>query len=146
MNKTIFILLFFIPVVTFGKFPFYVGGEPTGEPDIHYYKFYNGIQMIEFDYLSAYHSRINYLEQAHPRASHWATELGPPHPNVYIFRNENGDIVKQYGDFDKSKLLSVQESLKKTKTHNSFGSQFGSGIYSNFYSLFPLLFNRRFIK
>ncbi len=42
----------------------FFGKEPDGSPKIHYYKFYNGIQMIEFDYLTPYHERINYLEQA----------------------------------------------------------------------------------
>ncbi len=126
MNKTILTFLLLIPVLSFGQFPIFGGTEPTGEPDIYYYKFYNGIQMIELDYLSAYHRRVNYLEQAQPRGLTWEMVLGPPPANVYLFRNENGEIVKQYGDFDKSKLLSVQESLKKTTTHNSFGSQFGS--------------------
>lgn len=126
MKNTILIFLFLIPALSFGQFPDFSKTEPTGEPDIHYYKFYNGIQMIELDYLSAYHRRVNYLEQAQPRALTWEMVLGPPHPNVYLFRNESGEIVNQYGDFHSIKLLSVQESLNKTKSHNSLDAQFGS--------------------
>lgn len=126
MNKTIFIFLIVIPALVYGQLPHFGDTEPTSEPDIHYYKFYNGIQMIEFDYLTAYHRRLNYLERTRPRALEWSMVLGSPPSNVYVFRNERGKIVKQYGDIDKSKLLSVQESLKIAKTHNAFGLQLGT--------------------
>jgi len=128
MNKTILALLFLIPTLLFGQFPQPGKNEPTGEPDIYYYKFYNGVQMIEFDYLSAYHRKVNYLEQAQPRALTWEMVLGPPHPNVYLFRNESGVIVKQFGITDTTKLLNVQESIKTAKPHNSFEARFGSVI------------------
>jgi hypothetical protein len=128
MSKTILTFLFLFPTLSFGQFPLFGGTEPTGEPDVYYYNFYNGIQMIEFDYLSAYHRRVNYLEQAQPRALTWEMVLGPPQPNVYIFRNKSGEIVKQYGEIDKSKLLSVSESMKKTIFHNSFFAQLGSVV------------------
>jgi hypothetical protein len=115
-----------MPALLFAQFSLFSEKEPTSDPDVHYYKFYNGIQMVEFDYLSAYHRRVNYLEQAQPRALTWEMVLGPPHSNVYIFRKENGEIVKCFGDLDSTKLLSVEASIKKMKYHNSLGAQFGS--------------------
>jgi hypothetical protein len=128
MTKIVFTFLFLIPTLSFGQFSHLGKTEPSDEPDIHYYKFYNGIQMIEFDYLSAYHRKVNFLEQAQPRALTWEMVLGPPHSNVYLFRNESGEIVKQYGDADKTKLLSIKESLKIAMTHNSFAAQIGSVV------------------
>ncbi|HNA56966.1 MAG TPA: hypothetical protein PLJ43_02555, partial [Chitinophagales bacterium] len=68
MFKSIIIAILLLPTISFAQFSFFGDTEPTGEPEMHYYKFYDGIQMIEFDYLTAYHKRVNYLEQAKPRA------------------------------------------------------------------------------
>lgn len=107
----------------------FFGKEPDGSPNIHYYKFYGGIQMIEFDYLTPYHERINYLEQAQPRALSWQMVLGPPHPNVYLFRNEAGTIVKSFGVVgDEAQLLSVEKSKEVARAHNSFGTLIGSRL------------------
>lgn len=127
-KSTITTFLLLLPLLSSAQFPFMSETEPTGEPEIHYYKFYDGIQMIEFDYLSAYHKRINYLEQAKPRALTWEMVLGPPHPNVYLFRNEHGEIVKQYGSAETSKLLSVSASKEIAESHNSFFAQLGSVV------------------
>jgi hypothetical protein len=117
-----------VPVLSFGQLSPIERTEPTGEPEIHYYNFYNDVQMVEFDYLSAYHRKVNYLEQAQPRALTWDMVLGPPHPNVYIFRDKSGKILKQFGSLDSAKLLSVEESLTKTESHNSFKSNLGSSL------------------
>ncbi len=126
MHKSIFIFLFLVPLFSFGQSPYLGESEPTGEPDIYYYKFYNDIQMIEIDYLSAYNRRISYLERTQPRGLTWEMVLGPSLPNVYLFRNVNGEIVKKYGSFYNTKLLTVQKSLTISKTHNSFDLQLGS--------------------
>jgi hypothetical protein len=128
MKNILFTILILLPSHLFAQFLRFSEKEPTSDPDIHYYKFYDGIQMVELDYLSAYHRRVNYLEQAQPRALTWENVLGAPHPNVYLFRNENGEIVKCFGDLDSIKLLSVEASHNKMKYHNSFGAQLGSVI------------------
>ena len=128
MKHTLVVFHLLIAALSFAQFSFMQKTEPTGDPDIHYYTFHHGLQMIEFDYLSAYHRRVNYLEQAQPRALTWEMVLGPPQPNVYLFRTEQGEIIKRYGDVDESKLLNVEESLKIAKTHQSFSSQLGSSI------------------
>lgn len=108
------------------QLPFMGGKEPDGKPIIHYYKFYNGIQMIEFDNLSAYHQRVNYLEQAQPRALTWEMVLGPPPANVYLFRNEAGEIIKQFGSHSGVDLMDVEKSKKIAICHNSISSMIGS--------------------
>lgn len=111
------------------------GEEPTGEPDVHYYPFYDGVQMIEFDYLSAYQRKIGYLEQAKPRALTYEMILGPPEPNVYVFRDRNGKIVRQYGELPKDiELLPVYRSASETKPHNHFQARLGG---SHILSPFP---------
>ncbi|MEZ4847296.1 MAG: WG repeat-containing protein [Bacteroidia bacterium] len=83
--------------------------------------------MIELDYLSAYHDNVNSLEQSHPRALPWSAVLGTPPENVYIFRNEAGVRVKQYGKITgKVKLLSVKKSEKVATHHNHFSSRIGA--------------------
>ena len=126
MNNLFFVFLFLIPVFSLGQFPFDEKDVPSGEPDIYYYKFYNGIQMIEFDYLTAYHRKVNFLEQTQPRALTWQMVLGPPHPNVFMFRNEKGDIVKKFGDAGNAELLSVSKSKEIAVTHNSVITQTGN--------------------
>lgn len=129
MNKIIFALFILIPAVSFGQVDFIEKLTPTDGPDIHYYKFYDGIQMIEFDYLSSYHRKVNFLEQARPRALTWEMELGPPHPNVYLFRNKNDEIVQQYGERETDlRLLSVKESIEIAISHNSLNAQLGSTV------------------
>lgn len=127
MNFKILFLLLVVSSIQFAQKSPFDKDEPSGAPYIHYYKFYDGIQMIEFDFLTAYHDRVNYLEQAQPRALTWEMVLGPPHSNVYLFRNEKGEIVKSYGGIiDSTSLMSVEESKKIAIRHNSFGAQMGA--------------------
>jgi len=117
MKHLIVILLFLTPGLMSGQ---------TYEPDINYYKFHNDTQMIEFDYLSAYHRKVNHLEQSQPRALSWEMVLGPPLPNKYIFRNKRGEIVRHYGEYKNLTFLSVKESIKKAQAHKSHSSNSGS--------------------
>lgn len=129
MKKIIFIYtIILFPVLSFAQLDKLFSKEPSDEPIIHYYNFYNGVQMIQLDYLSSYESKVGFLEATQPRALEWRDVLGGPHPNVYIFRNENGKIIKQFGNADVSKLLSVKESLKVTKPHSSLSSIIGTQI------------------
>ena len=97
------------------------------DPIIHYYPFYDGVQMIELDYLSAYYSTVNQLEQAQPRALPWSAVLGNPPENVYLFRNQMGAIVNQYGKAQKPiELLSVKKSKKISIPHNHLHARIGS--------------------
>lgn len=128
MRKIIFIYIILFPVLSFAQFDKLFSKEPSDEPIIHYYNFYDGVQMIRLDYLSSYERKVSFLEATQPRALEWRDVLGGPHPNVYIFRNENGEIVKQFGNTDVSKLLSVEESLKVSEPHLSLSSIIGTQI------------------
>lgn len=128
MRKVIFIYIILFPVLSVAQFDNLFSKEPSDEPIIHYYNFYNGVQMIQLDYLSSYERKISFLETTRPRALEWRDVLGGPHPNVYIFRNENGKIIKQFGSTDVPKLLSVKASLKVAKPHLSLSSIIGIQI------------------
>jgi hypothetical protein len=117
-----------VPMVSTAQVPDLIWGEPTGEPDVYYYPFYNGIQMVEFDHLTAYHRRVNFLEQSQPRALSWDMVLGPPPPNGYIFRNEQGEVVQQYGMADASGLLSVQACREFIVPHSSLRARYGERV------------------
>lgn len=128
MKKIILIYIVLFPTLSFAQTGNLFSKEPSDEPIIHYYNFYNGVQMIQLDYLSSYERKVSFLESTRPRALEWRDVLGESHSNVYIFRNENGEIVKQFGNTDVSKLLSVEESLKVSEPHLSLGSIIGTQI------------------
>ncbi len=129
MRPLLYLIIILLPHRSFCQIIFPSAPEPTGVPEAHYYAFVDGLQMVEFDYLSAHRNRVDFLEMTQPRALTWEMVLGPPPPNVYIFRNAKGEIVKKYGETDLSSLLSVEASLKKSTHHNGntavIGNKFG---------------------
>lgn len=121
-------VVLFVSLIAFGQ-SFSHTEKEKWKPVIHYYNFYDGIQMIELDYLTAYHDRVNQLEMEQPRALHWDMVLGPPPPNVYIFRNKAGIRVKQFGKITgRVKLLSVKKSKKVAISHNHFLARIGASF------------------
>jgi hypothetical protein len=127
MKNIPLILSLLISLPAFGQYDEIARENQEIEPIVHYFKFYNGVQMIELDYLSAYHANVNSLEQSHPRALPWSAVLGTPPENVYIFRNEAGIRVKQYGKIKgRVKLLSVRKSKKVATPHQHFTSRIGA--------------------
>ena len=97
------------------------------KPIVKYYPFYDGIQMVEIDYLTAHQNRINRLEQEQPRALSWSSVLGAPPENVYIFRNEFSVRVKQYGRVTgKVKIKSVGKSKDLIRPHSHFSHRLGT--------------------
>ncbi|MDD3323483.1 MAG: WG repeat-containing protein [Paludibacter sp.] len=132
MKKIILLCIVLFPIASFAQTDNLFSKEPSDEPFIHYYHFYNGVQMIQLDYRSAYERKVRFLESTQPRALEWRNVLGGSKSNVYIFRNKNGEIVKQFGNTDMSKLLSVEESLKISEPHLSLRALVGTRIgYSN---------------
>jgi WG containing repeat len=64
--------------------------------DTIYYPFYQGVQMIEVDNIGYWDRHIYYLEQSRPRAIPYSALEPPPSPNVYLFRNSAGSIIKAF--------------------------------------------------
>lgn len=128
MRKIFFTLLILCPFLSSAQLDRSIDREPSDDPIVHYYHFYNGVQMIMLDYQTPFENKVSYLEQAEPRALEWRSVLGGPRSNVYIFRNEAGEIVKQFGETDISKLLSVKASLKVAEFHFSLGAIIGTRI------------------
>lgn len=114
------------------------------EPIVRYYPFYDGVQMVEVDYLTAYHETTNELEFSQPRALPWSMVLGPPRPNTYFWRTHFGEIVVQYGPNVPRdvKLLSPAQSEKEVRPHSHWSNRFGAGLgtvnQSRFYPYYLL--------
>ncbi len=99
---------------------------PKDSVNIIYYKFHNGIQMVELDFRSLYEQNIFYHEQTRPRAMPWSMLIPPPHPNVYLFRNESGGIIKAYNLYG---LKPEQYKLKDPKKFSGKELVYHSGNY-----------------
>ncbi|MBU0486324.1 MAG: WG repeat-containing protein [Bacteroidetes bacterium] len=67
--------------------------QPPTEPEVIYYNFYNGIQMIEIDHNSFEQIKIAYLDAINPINSIRYPMYGH---NAIIFRKQNGEIIAQY--------------------------------------------------
>jgi hypothetical protein len=82
-----------------------------------YYPFYNGVQLIEIDFLHWARDFGTYLDAMQP-VNTWHNVAHPP--NVYILRNLSGDIRQQYNltgkSFEKDSFLSVAASLQQITT------------------------------
>ena len=77
--------------------------------DTIYYPFQNGIQMIAILNFSCWERFIARKEAMHPRALHWSEVIPPRSPNMYLFRDKSGKILKSYH-------ISNPESLKLRST------------------------------
>lgn len=64
--------------------------------DTIYYPFYNGIQMIEVDYIGYWDRKIFFLEQSQPRAMPHSMFNPMPIGNEYFFRDTSGVVVKAF--------------------------------------------------
>lgn len=76
-----------------------LGIRQTEDPsrlDTIFYPFYNGVQMIEIDNVGYWEDQVNFKERTQPRALEWSSLIPYPGPNVYLFRNKSGEIVKAY--------------------------------------------------
>lgn len=70
--------------------------KPEFKPDTLFYPFYHGVQMIEIDHASAWQAEVNWHEFTRPRALSWSSLIPPPPPNVYLFRDTTGNIIKAF--------------------------------------------------
>lgn len=70
-------------------------GPPKGT-DTLFYPFYDDVQMIEIDNVGAWEADVSWHEGSQPRALSWSMLIPGPFPNVYIFRNKEGTIVKAF--------------------------------------------------
>ena len=126
---------------SFAQFPPRQKGQQDFSPKVHYYPFYNGVQMIEIDRASAYHREVSFLEFSQPRALSWSMVLGPAPMNIYIFRNEQGQINKQFGDTEEVPeihILDVAECRPLIRAHHHWQNRFEKlSIFSASLDYFP---------
>jgi len=87
-------------------------------PNTIYYKFYNGIQMIEIDYNNYEKARVDHEDGIRPISS-----IRPRHygHNTIILRKENGELLHQYNlrgnPFKSTDFLPSEKTI--TATHSS---------------------------
>lgn len=70
--------------------------KPAFKADTLYYPFYAGVQMIEIDYEAAWMAEVIWHEMRQPRALSWSSLIPEPPPNVYLFRDSNGYIIRAF--------------------------------------------------
>jgi hypothetical protein len=68
----------------------------TVMPDTIFYPFYNDVQMIEIDNVGAWERDVAIHEMSQPRSLSWSMLIPGPFPNVLLFRNTEGTIVKAF--------------------------------------------------
>jgi len=106
---------------SFAQFPTPKKRQEDFTPKAYYYPFYNGVQMIEIDRATAHYREVSFLEFSQPRALSWSMVLGPAPMNIYIIRNEQGQVIKQFGDpqdVPEIKILDVAACRPLIRTHN----------------------------
>jgi hypothetical protein len=86
--------------------------------------------MVEIDYLSSFYKEVNRLEIEQPRALQWESVIGPPPENVYLFRDENAEVILQYGKINHKniRLLDVQKAEQLIKPHSQRQHQYNEFI------------------
>ena len=84
-------------------------------PEVIYYPFYNGIQMVEVDYYN-HGLRVGSFQDAiNPRGgSSYGDALQWPARNAYYFIDTKGTIIKEFGD--SSQLHGVEFDLDSRRT------------------------------
>lgn len=116
--------------------------------DTIYYRFYNGVQMIEVDNLDFYDRKIFYLEQTSPRAMPYSMLEPPPRPNIYLFRDSSGMIIKAFNTtLSLAELNKYFSKIPINQKSTSFIRQFdnthkGKSLFAN--GVWPYSPNRAF--
>lgn len=111
-----FTLVFQLPI--FGQ-GFHSYKHIEYQPEIRYYEFRDGKQMVEIDYFSAFEKHVDRLEMLKPRGLSWRAVVPAPPSNCYLFRDAEGTIHLQYGELFKDvKLLSVKAAKKVAIPHS----------------------------
>jgi WG containing repeat len=94
---------------------------PLKTPPVIYYPFYNGIQMIEVDYIAQWMTQ-GFPQRMQPTAIPWESTHPAP-TNAFIFRNREGKILAQYNStgkqFSAAGLLPPLQTDNKTVSHAS---------------------------
>lgn len=88
--------------------------------DTIFYPFYQGIQMIEIDYIGYWDRKIYFLEQSQPRAMSYNMMCPMPLGNVFLFRDTTGAIVKAFNTKKSLEQLTKHfESIPLNFKHNA---------------------------
>ena len=69
---------------------------PKDHADTLYFPYSDGIQLIIIDLFDTWSNKVAFEDMIHPRGGSAADFMGPPPKNIYIFRDEEGDIKHIY--------------------------------------------------
>jgi len=96
-------------------------------PNIIYYNFYNGIQMIEIDYNNLEKARVDFEDGIRPINSIRPRNYGH---NTIILRNKNGEILHQYNlrtaPFRASDFIAVDRTMLTLTHFAKINSKYGA--------------------
>lgn len=61
-----------------------------------YFPFTDGVQLIVMNRYDAWQNEVDYVDMMQPRGMSHAVDIGPPLPNIYIFRDTSGKVLRMY--------------------------------------------------
>ncbi len=70
--------------------------EPKAIADTLYFPFDDNIQLIIINKFDTWEKQVAFKEATQPRGLSWAALMGPAPQNIYLFRNQAGDIIQYY--------------------------------------------------
>lgn len=107
----------------------------TGKVPIHYFPFYNGLQLIEVDYYAHSLAEGRHLDMVQPRGGSWYDDaLRASASNGYLLRNRDGKIIQNFGVEHIRKLDLRPPDKAPVITHKS---RLDAGVESNRFSVYP---------
>lgn len=117
-----------------------LGHNPPVGVDTNYYPFYNGVQMIEIDNVGSWERDVAWHEAMQPRALSWSMLIPSTGPNIYLFRDQSGKIVKAFNtkvsteqltkDFRKIPIKQKSQNLSHQLMGGFHTGKYQSELYS----------------
>ncbi len=115
---------------------------PKELPNVIYYEFIHGVQLIEVDHLGAYWHGVHMADMAYPRALSAAVDVPKPVSNEYYVRDTLGHITKSYSSHHSLAYLDslfaeipidIDTTPINEKTYFSISNKFGGIDRVDFY-------------
>jgi hypothetical protein len=99
------------------------------ELQVHYYPFYNGVQLIELDYFAISLERGRWGDMVHPRGgSDYHDAISFDRPNGFILRNDQGEIIKTIGVVETVELESPDKAITITHKERLKTQKYQGGV------------------
>lgn len=124
-----------------------LGRNPPVGVDTNYYPFYNGVQMIEIDNVGSWERAVAWHEMSQPRALSWSMLIPWTGPNIYLFRDQSGKIVKAFNTKISTEQLTnnFRRIPIKQKSQN-LSHQLMGGFHTGKYHVDLYSYNSRYLE